>query len=246
MPKRERVILPGRGKAARRALTQATINYNNNRAMWILQKSHKIMNTKALMFKRDFDLPSTVAGYKGYIPFSGSNISFAYDFVFSHMPNYTDFNPFDRFRVRKLKMTFTPVYSNIPYTNVDSGITTNPTFLSEPILTQVDHNGGSAPTTKDAFYQTGNCKAHKPNRPFTVTWSPRVLSAVYGSGTGYADVTEKSRWIDAAYFSQAQHFRLNVLVPSVAQPYAGYTIDNTIMRFAVRCTAYFEVKDLKS
>lgn len=204
-----------------------------------------LCNTKALLFKRDFDLPASVAGYKGYIPFSGSNISFAYDFLLSHVPNYTDFNPFDRFRVTKLKMTFTPVYTNIPYTNVDSGITTNPTFLSEPILTNIDHNGGSAPSTKDGFYQTGNCKAHKPNRTFSVTWTPRTLNTVYG-GTSYADVTETSRWIDMAYNTTVQHFRLNVLVPSIAQPYAGYTIDNTIMRYAVRCTAYFEVKDLKS
>lgn len=211
--------------------------------------SHKrpVLNTRPLMFKRDYDLPTRAgASSAGYVNFSGSNIVLTYDALFSDMPNYTDFAPFDRFRIRKISMRFTPTTTNVPYTNSDSGISTNPTFLMEDILHQFDPNGGSAPATRAQFYQTGNCRKHNCMKPFSITYTPHTLGLVYGSSTGYADVSEKSRWIDMAYAATSQHFRMNIFVPTVAQPAAGYAIDPTIMRFAVRCTMWFEVSNLKS
>lgn len=167
---------------------------------------------KAGVMRSQLSVP-TVHAFKRtqYIPAylivpSGSSWTFgALAFNFDAMPNFTDFTSlFDQYKIRNMKVTLIPRYSETP---IATGVGTS---LGSSVITVLDRDDDTAPTSINDLCQYTNMRQTKGGKNHMRSWRPTVKVPVLGlSGTDYS--VKSAPWIDAAS-TDVKHYGLKYAI----------------------------------
>lgn len=115
-------------------------------------------------------------------------------FQLNQLPNNTEFDLYDQYRIRYVKVMFT---SNTQPVNNNS--TSNQ--VAPQLITAVDYDDATTPTSLDNLYNYNNCKIHGALTPmipyFARSVKPMVAQAVFaGVTSGYSPRSDV--WLDTA------------------------------------------------
>lgn len=115
-------------------------------------------------------------------------------FRLQDLSNYTEFTSlFDKYRIMWAKVTLVPKSQQPSQDVASSGAGTH---KSATVVTAIDFDDVTAPTSLATVMEYDNCKVHTGDQRITRSFKPRVASAVYnGAFTGYAEL-QGDPWID--------------------------------------------------
>jgi len=140
---------------------------------------------------------------KGTLQANTGDTVFAYNFVLTDVPNYSDYtNLFDQYRLLQVIMTFTP-YIN----SVANGSTVSPGIIG----TWVDYNDSNLPSNLQQGQQYESYQRNGSYEPFTRVVNPQSSVALYGGATVNSYGTRYAQWIDSAS-SGVQHYGLKLCI----------------------------------
>lgn len=114
----------------------------------------------------------------------------AYNFQLSSLPNYTEFtNLFDKYRIKWVKVTFMPKFSEVDMSNFA-------TYKAAPLATVIDLDDSSNPTATTDLMQYDSYKVTRGNEVHVRSFKPRLAQAAYtGTFTGYTQAPADV-WVD--------------------------------------------------
>lgn len=124
---------------------------------------------------------------------------------------------FDRYRIKGISVTLSPVITTITANNV----------ILPRLWTAIDYDDANV-VSRASIQQFDTCVVSPPGSGITRTWVPHVALAAYsGAFTSYAN--QESQWIDIAS-DTVQHYGLKVVVEGAAasqNPLQNYTVSIT-------------------
>lgn len=168
------------------------------------RKTTTLTKKKILDIVHKGNMPSTTYKFqRTYRYFDGSNYSvyssnlgpayYALLFQLQDVPGYLEFvDLYDQYCIMKVVCTF--------YSVGTSQITTPSTNYVSNIITAIDYDDATVPSTLDSLLERSGCKINSASKQsFSVTLQPRVAKEIFKTTllTGYA-TGEPGAWIDCA------------------------------------------------
>lgn len=170
------------------AIRSTTTTYRPRRTRKVLKKTNKMIMTKPLGEKTEYNFKRTCL--YGVIGASTSGPTFgSFAFRLSDLPDNTEFKLFDQYKITGVKLLFVPSVTNNGVANADFG----------NFLYYIDYDDNVAPVNIDQVYQKQSLKIRQPwGRPFKIFLRPRpALVAGIESVSGNQKATlPTSMWMD--------------------------------------------------
>jgi hypothetical protein len=161
-----------------------------------------------------------------------SDPCFAASFTLADMPQYTTFTAlYDRYRIKNIKVVFTPLYQQVALLSSTQALTITP----REIWIAVDLDDSSVASPLSAIMEYESVRRYQiSDKPIVVSWQPCVAQAAYsGAFTSYANV--KSPWIDCGS-SAVQHYGLKWGLPCPINTSFGNPPFSLVTEFTVEFT----------
>jgi hypothetical protein len=136
--------------------------------------------------------------YQGSWTFSTASTSGFWKYYETRGTDMSEFNQFaaifDEYKITNLKYTFRPRYTgyDVQDTAVGSFPVCTAHVIKDPGSTKIP-SGAYNVTTINEFLENGSVKSYTLNRPFNVSFRPKILGDALGGST--SALPESSKWI---------------------------------------------------
>jgi len=150
---------------------------------------------------------------------SAGPVTGAIGFQLSFVQNYQVYvNLYDYYKINQVKMRFIPVTAdNRDYSTTTPNLAQNLPFF----YTCIDRDDGTIPSDSAEVRAYGNSRTWNPNRKFTITMKPSVLTAIYSSSVLTAYKITPAPKLDLGY-QFVPHFGLKYAMDACS-PTGAYT-----------------------
>lgn len=134
-----------------------------------------------------------------------TNTYLALEFQLGDLAGYTEFTTlYDSWRLKKVNLRFIPRMNSFGQADYAATFTACPN-----LITAIDTDDSATPTSLDDLLQYANHKIHPWYKQFSVSFAPKVATAVYGGAT-FSAYAQGSPWIDSASATTAIYYGLKL------------------------------------
>lgn len=134
--------------------------------------------------------------------------SLGVSFKLNDLPNSTEFtNLYDLYSIRAIKIKLMPRFSQVSSDSTSIGVNEMPNIVS-----CIDYDDASAPTSMDEVLQYGNHRIHRGNSVITRYFKPALAQQVFQSATSTGFTAKKREWVNSDY-PAVPHYGFKVFVP---------------------------------